>query len=139
MRIFGSRKWPSLDLYSPGGRGDIKKPSLADYDRLARTARDQGRSAVGRPGWMSAHRSRIRSLFAVVFGTEGRGVYRCLVTAVLDDGSGGSFTLDVSRRDYDALLDVTTEELVEMAHLHLLHLPPIDLDPDQRETWEHTE
>ncbi|TDC04572.1 hypothetical protein E1267_22370 [Nonomuraea longispora] len=139
MRLFRRRKWPRLDLYSPGGRGDIKKPSLADYDRLARTARDQGRSAVGRPGWMSEHRGRIRSLFAVVFGTEGSGVYRCLVTVVLDDGSGGSFTLDVSRGDYDALPDVTPEELVEMAHLHLLHMPPIELDPGQRETWEHPE
>ncbi|GAA3649344.1 hypothetical protein GCM10022224_010090 [Nonomuraea antimicrobica] len=139
MRIFRARKWPSLDLYSPGGRGDIKRPSPADYERLARTARDQGRSAVGRPGWMAAHASRIRSLFAVVFGTEGPGVYRCLVTAVLDDGSGGSFTLDVSHADFDALPDVTADELVEMAHLYLLDMPPIDLDPDQQASWEDPE
>ncbi|MER6951514.1 hypothetical protein ABT294_46615 [Nonomuraea sp. NPDC000554] len=139
MRIFGGRKWPSLDLYSPGGRGDIKKPSLADYERLARNAREQGRSAVGRPGWLAAHGDRVRSLFAVVFGTEGPGVYRCLVTAVLDDGSGGSFTLDMSHADFDALPDVTADELVGMAHLYLAEMPPIDLDPDQRETWEHPE
>lgn len=130
MRIFGGRKWPGLDLYSPGGRGDIKKPSLADHERLARDARERGRNATGRPDWLAAREDRLRSLFAVVFGPEGPDVYRCLVIAVLDDGTGGSFTLDMTRADFEALPDVTPDELALMAHLYLAEMPPVELDPE---------
>ncbi|GAA4503407.1 hypothetical protein GCM10023191_056290 [Actinoallomurus oryzae] len=138
-RSFEGGKWPDVDLYAAGGRGDIKTSSTPELERLMAAAGENGWSAVGRPAWLRAHRDRIRSLFLVVFGVEEHTVYRCLVTAVLDDGSGGGFTLDMSFDDFNGLPDVTPKELTRLAHLYLARFPPVELDPAQQEAWERLE
>jgi hypothetical protein len=126
------RKWPTIDLYMKAGRGDIKALSPSDLEHLMVVAREKGWSAVGRPAWLDAHKDPIRSLWMVVFGLEEPALLRCMVIAVLDDGSGGSFTLDVSLADFNRLPDATPEELAMLGHLYLAHFPPLELDPDQR-------
>jgi len=66
-----------------------------------------------------------------VVALELPSVYRCLVTVILDDESGGRFTLDVAFDDFNHLPDVTLKTLVELAHRYLLSYPYLDLDPDQ--------
>ncbi|MFB9833004.1 hypothetical protein [Actinoallomurus acaciae] len=139
MRMFGRRRrrrWPSVDLYVPGGRGDIKTLSVPRLESLMSAAPEHGWSAVGRPSWLDANRHDIRSLLIVIVGTAEPPVYRCLVTAVLGDGSGGAFTLDVSPADFAALPDITPAESTRLAHLYLASFPPLDLDPAQQESWE---
>jgi hypothetical protein len=136
MRFFErgrSRNWPTVDLYATAGRGDIKAPSLPDVERLMAVAGEQAWHAVGRPAWWDTHRDRIRSAWMVVFGPEASALLRCLVIAVLDDRSGGSFTLDVRPADFDRLPDATPAEQTTLAHLYLAGFPPLHLDPDQRE------
>ncbi|GAB2859761.1 hypothetical protein GCM10027176_72460 [Actinoallomurus bryophytorum] len=102
-------------------------------ERLMTVAREKEWSAVGRPAWWGAHKDRVRSLWMVVFGPEGTTLLRCIVIAALDDGSGGSFTLDVHPADFDRLPDATPEELTMLAHAYLARFPPLELDLDQRE------
>jgi hypothetical protein len=128
------RKWPTVDLYATAGRGDIKALSPPGLEHLMAVAREKGWNAVGRPAWSGAHRDRVRSMWMVVFGPEGSALLRCIVIAVLDDGSGGSFTLDVLPADFDRLPDATPEEQTMLAHMYLAGFPPLELDPDQRES-----
>jgi hypothetical protein len=74
-----------------------------------------------------------------VLGIEGRSVYRCFVTAVLDDKSRHSFTLDVSSDDFDRLRDMPLPGVVALAHRYLLDFPHLDLDPDQKDSWNQIE
>jgi hypothetical protein len=91
--------------------------------------------ANGRPDWLQAQRDHIAALMLTVFGIEGRGVYRCLVMAVLDDKSAYSFTLDVSSAEFNRLRDLPLRDVVSLAHRHLLAFPHLDLDPAQKESW----
>jgi hypothetical protein len=127
------RKWPTVDLYTTAGRGDIKAMSPPALELLMAVAREKEWSAVGRPAWWGAHKDRVRSLWMVVFGSEGTTLLRCIAIAVLDDGSGGSFTLDVHLADFNRLPDATPEELAMLAHSYLARFPPLELDLDQRE------
>ncbi|TDB84281.1 hypothetical protein [Actinomadura sp. 7K534] len=72
---------------------------------------------------------------ATAIGTEGRSVYRCLIIAVLEDKSQCNFTLDVSVEDFNGLTDASVKEVVTLAHRYLLGVPPLDLDPAQKESW----
>jgi len=138
MRLPGwmrGQKWPTIDLYTPRGRSDIKRLSVADLERLQATAAANPWSAVGRPTWVREHKDRIRQVMLRVFVVEHPSVYRCLVTVILDDESGGEFTLEVAFQDFNRLPDITRKMLVELAHRRLLSYPDIKLDSDQEETW----
>ena len=127
------RKWPRVDLFEPGGRGDIKTLSAEDLERLMTAA--QGRwSATGRPRWFAAERESVLQIMMVVTGAEGPSVYRCIVTVIVKgDGSytGRSFTLDVSRKDFDDLSDISEQTLVGLAHHYLADFPMLPLDAGQ--------
>jgi hypothetical protein len=131
-----SFKWPRIDVYGSGSRGDIKLLSVHDLDRLTVSATTNPTwSANGRPEWLEEQENRIRTLMLAVVGTEGRGVYRCLVTAVLDDESKCKFTLDVSVDDFDGLPDLSLDAVLSLAHKYLLGFPSLELDPAQKESW----
>jgi len=108
---------------------------VADLERLQATAAANPWSAVGRPTWVRERKDRIRQVMLRVFVVEHPSVYRCLVTAILDDESGGEFTLEVAFEDFNQLPDITGKMLVELAHRRLLSYPDIKLDPDQEQTW----
>jgi hypothetical protein len=72
----------------------------------------------------------------VVFGPEGSALLRCIVTVLLVDGSGGRFTLDVSKLDLDALDDMGDKDVVVHAHRYLATFPQLDLDRNQAATWD---
>ncbi|MET3424585.1 hypothetical protein BJ973_003797 [Actinoplanes tereljensis] len=55
---------------------------------------------------------------------------------VLEDRSKHSFTLDVSRRDFDRLRDLSLRDVVSFAHRYLADFPSLDLDPAQKESWK---
>lgn len=134
MGIFGKRagrKWPTLDIYGNAARGDIKTATVDKLAGLMAKAAAGPWSAVGRPEWFGQHRDGVSRILLVVFGTEEPSAYRALVTVILEDSSGGSFTLDLAVDDFDDLPDVGTEALVTLAHRYLLTFPPIDLDPEQ--------
>jgi hypothetical protein len=131
-------RWPRIDLYQPKGRSTIKSLTRENLYRLIGDATDRGWSANGRPDWLREHEDRFRSATLVVFGPEGASLWRCIVTVVLADDSGGRFTLDVSTSALDNLPDLDEKAVVILAHRYLATFPPIDLDPDQAASWEES-
>jgi hypothetical protein len=138
IRRFRRRfKWPKIEVYGFRSQGDIKLLSVQELERLTVAASANPKwSASGRPEWLQEQRTHIKTLLLTVFGTEGRGVYRCLVMATLDDKSKCSFTLDVSVDDFNRLPDMPLEDVVSLAHRYLVSFPPLELDPAQKERWE---
>lgn len=133
-------KWPPVDIYGKGRRGDIKTVSVSELERLqAAAAANPQWSAVGRPIWLREHKDRIRYVMLTVTEIEHPSVYRCMVNVILDNRSGGRFTLEVPFKDFNRLADVNPKMLVTLAHEYLLTLPFLDLDPDQAETWKRLE
>lgn len=131
------RRWPTLDLYQPGGSSVIKSLSPEVLKRLMDDATHNPRwSANGRPEWFHEHEDQVQSVTLVVFGTEGAGAVRCIVAVVLSDRSGGRFTLDVAANELDALPDLDNRVVVGFAHEYLASFPHIALDPDQAASWE---
>lgn len=128
--------WPRIDLYQPGGRSTIKYLTREDLRQLMSEATNHGWSANGRPDWFAQHEENYRSANLVIFGPEGAGLWRCIVTVILADDSGGRFTLDVSASRLDSLRDLDRREVVLLAHRYLATFPPIDLDPGQAVTWD---
>ncbi|MEU8804884.1 hypothetical protein [Spirillospora sp. NPDC048819] len=123
-------------MYGFKSRGDIKMLTVLDLERLTTLASANPKwSAEGRPEWLREQGGNITTLMATVIGTEGRSVYRCLIVAVLADKSKCNFTLDVSIEDFNRLPDVPLKEVVTLAHKYLLGVPPLDLDPAQKESW----
>lgn len=138
IRRFRRQAWPHLGLY-PSGLSDIKEMSPEDVERLMNRAEERGWSAVGVPDWFRRGKDNIHHVMLVVFGVEERSVYRCVATAILNDRSGHSFTLDVAIGDFNGFPNITTERLVELAHLYLAGFPMLPLDPDQEEAWKRLE
>lgn len=132
-------KWPASDVYVPGGRGDIKVASPGDLERLTAVAAKNPWSAVGRPEWFAGVRDNIRDVMLVILGVEHPSVYRCIVTVILKDGSGGRFTLDVSFADFHSLPDISFKGLVLLSHQYLVSFSALKLDPSQEESWKRLE
>ena len=132
------RKWPKIDLYQKGGSGSMKMVSESALDHLMSKADVNKWNAVGRPDWFQQHRPQFLRAVLVIFGTEGSSLYRCIVTVILDDGTGGRFTLDVSVSDYDTLEDLDEQATVIMAHDYLATFPVIGLDDAQAQTWDQS-
>ena len=107
---------------------------MNDLERLQAAAHSNPWSAVGRPAWFREHKDRIAHVMLNVVALELPSVYRCPVTVIPDDESGGQFTLDVAFDDFNRLPDITLKTLVELAHRYLLSYPYLDLDPDQAES-----
>ena len=125
MRIF-RRNWPTLALYGNRARSEIKELTTSQLDHLMAMAASGPWSATGRPAWFEANREQVRRILLVSIGTEEPDGYRGLVTVILTDGTGGSFTLDLAVREFEQLPDVSHEELVTLAHLYLMTFPPLD-------------
>lgn len=138
MFLHSKRKWPLIDLYQKGGPGNIKIVTEDDLDRLMRKSSANGWSAEGRPEWFAQHRSQLKEALLVVFGREGKSVYRCIATVVLRDGTGGRFTLDIEVKDFDGLEDLSDRATVIMAHRYLATFPSMGLDDAQAKTWEQS-
>jgi hypothetical protein len=138
MWLRRKKRWPTINLYQRGGTGVIKVLSEIELDRLMGQAASVGWSADGRPEWFQQHRGQFQAATLVVFGIESPGVWRCIATVVLADGSGGRFTLDVSESDLDALTDMDGEAVVVLAHRYLATFPPLDLDEGQAATWDES-
>jgi hypothetical protein len=120
------RRWPSIDLYQDGGTGAIKTASAAELEHLMTKAADNHWSANGRPAWFAEHRAEFAEAFVVVFGPEGaKGVYRCVTTVLLEDKTGGFFSLDMWKKDFDALNDLGRTATVLAAHRFLMTFPHI--------------
>jgi hypothetical protein len=101
-------------------------------------ATDRGWSANGRPAWFREHDHQFGTAYLVVFGPEGLALWRCIVTVILADGTGGRFTLDVSASGLSALPDMDSRAVVILAHKYLATFPPVDLDADQAATWDES-
>jgi hypothetical protein len=127
-----------IDLYQEGGPGTIKLVSEGELDRLMRKAIASEWSAEGRPEWFRQHRSQFKAAMLVVFGREGSAAYRCIATVILQDGSGGRFTLDVAVSDYETLPDLDDQATVILAHRYLATFPPVNLDDAQSKTWDRS-
>lgn len=128
MRIF-RRSWPTLAIYGNRARSDIKVVTAERLERLMALAADGPWSATGRPAWFAENRDEVRRILLVSIGTEEPDGCRGLVTVVRNDGTGGSFTLDLSTAEFERLPDVSREELITLAHRFLLTFPPIDPEP----------
>ncbi|WP_327580898.1 hypothetical protein OHA25_33430 [Nonomuraea sp. NBC_00507] len=142
MRPFNSRnrkKWPTIDIWQPAGRGDIKTLTVESLGALVATAQRHQWSAEGRPEWLRAHRDRLRQLFLVIFGKEDASVYRCIVAVILNDDSEHSFTLDVAADDFDALPDLGYDALVTLGHSYIARFEHVPLDPSQEAAWRSLE
>jgi hypothetical protein len=132
------RRWPAIDLYQRGGRSTINILSRADLDQLMSEAAHRGWNAIGRPDWFRQHADQFRTAMLTVFGSEGSGLWRCIVTVILADGSGGRFTLDVSTSALEALDELDDRSVVVLAHRYLATFSPVDLDVDQASTWDQS-
>lgn len=71
--------------------------------RLCATARSGHYSATGRPRWLQENGGAVRRAVLAVFGPDGPGVLRCVVTLELDTAEWRWFSLDVAARDLLAL------------------------------------
>jgi hypothetical protein len=131
-----SDRWPSIEnkigIHMPGV---IRRASVRDLLKIGDDAKKNGWSSAGRPLWTVEHSSQIRDLFITVL-SEDRGFLRCSVTAVLTDGTGGHFSLDMSRRKFDELPDLSQEELVTLAFRYFKMFRNIPLDADQQAEWD---
>jgi hypothetical protein len=116
-------------------RGVIKRASVQDILRLGTEAAEHHWSARARPVWLRDHAEIISALFVTILSEES-GYIRCSVIVVLSDGSGGHFSLDVDPSRFEALEDVSQEELVALAHRYFRRFPSVPLDPDQQAGWD---
>lgn len=124
------RRWPVIaGMHQVGGISTIKVASAADLERLMMEAEAAQWSAIGRAEWLGQHRQRFKTATLIIFGTEGPKIWRCVTTVLLTDGSGGTFTLDVSHSSFDALQDIDQQGLIMLAHRYLLSLPFVPLAP----------
>jgi hypothetical protein len=131
-----NQEWPEIDLYQRNGSSRIKTVSAPGLGTLIEKATDGGWSANGRPDWLREHQSSFREATLVILGKEEPALWRCIATVILTDGTGGRFTIDVSKPDYQALPDLDRAAVVTLAHLYLGSFPPIPLDEDQAETYD---
>jgi hypothetical protein len=130
------RAWPQVkNRAGLLSRGDIKRISVNDLERLAHQAKLRHWSGQGRPDWLHAHCEQLADLYLTYIQEEVGGCIRCSVTAILVDGSGGHFGVDVSPEDFDAFPDIGQADIVRLAHSYLQTYPHIPLDDAQREAW----
>jgi hypothetical protein len=106
---------------------------------LMRVADERPWSGKGRPAWVSDRGHDIDRIFAIIFGVESPGVFRCLAIVFMKGGDGWNFPLDVSFEDFAALPDVSVSELARTAQEMLYRLPMLSLDPDQEAGWRRLE
>ncbi|NAS20656.1 hypothetical protein GT755_03030 [Herbidospora sp. NEAU-GS84] len=136
-RMFRFGRWPRVpNRFGVIERGDIKELSTEDLYRLVEAASRNKWSGRGRPDWLADHRAELTDIYLTFLLEETKGVFRCSTTVVLRDGTGGHFSLDVTRADFDRLPDVKRAGLVDLAHRFLSIFPNIPLDAAQREAWD---
>ncbi|MFF0773412.1 hypothetical protein ACFYUK_31275 [Nonomuraea wenchangensis] len=58
------------------------------------------------------------------------------MTALLRQGGGGHFGLDVARDEFNSLPDLQESAVIELAHRFLQSIPTIRLDADQQAAWD---
>lgn len=70
----------------------------------------------GRPAWLAQRAHEVRAAHLRVFGVDSPGVYRCIVTLETRNGEFRFYTLDVAKRDFDALPALSRRQLIELAN-----------------------
>lgn len=115
--------------------GTLKVATLEEIVALSAKARQRHWSGQGRPGWLSEHSADLQRLYVEVLIPD-REYVRCSIVAILGDGTGGHFAVDISREDLDGLPDVSPQELNDLAHRYLLTFKSIPLDRAQQAAWD---
>lgn len=129
-------KWPIIkNRIGTPVRGVIKEASVRDILRLSAEAKARHWSATARPSWLAENSGQIESVFVTLL-VEDRDYLRCSVVAVLMDGSGGHFSLDMSQHSFDKLRDLNMERLATLAHRYINSFTSIPLDPGQQAKWD---
>lgn len=129
-------KWPIIkNRIGTPVRGVIKEASVQDILRLSAEAKGRHWSATARPSWLTEHSGQIESIFVTLL-VEDRNYLRCSVVAILMDGSGGHFSLDMSPHSFDKLRDLNMERLVTLAHRYINSFASIPLDSGQQAKWD---
>jgi len=130
------KKWPIVkNRIGFPTRGTIKEASVQDIQRLSAEAKDRHWSATARPAWLAEHSAQIESIFVTILA-EDSGYLRCSVVAILLDGSGGHFSLDISPLSFDKLKDLGKDRLVSLAHRYINSFASIPLHSDQQAKWD---
>lgn len=134
--LISSQKWPVINnKVGIPARGVIKRASVREVLELAgEAAATPGFSAQARPEWIRENSKQIKDLLMVIL-TVNQGYVRCSVTAILADGTGGHFALDVKNSKFDDLRDLTWNETVDLAHRYLNSFSSVPLDLRQEEEW----
>ncbi|WP_218010790.1 hypothetical protein [Herbidospora mongoliensis] len=110
--------------------------SPGELERLANQAAEHDWSGRGRPDWFAEHRAEVKDVYLTFLSEETNEVLRCSTTVVLRDGTGGHFSLDIAKTEFERLRDVGDEVLVDLAHRFLYAFPNIPLDAPQQEAWD---
>jgi hypothetical protein len=135
VNLGARKKWPVVkNRIGVPVRGTIKEASVQDILRLSAEAKDRHWSATARPSWLTEHSGQIESIFVTLL-VEDRNYLRCSVVAILLDGSGGHFSLDMSPLSFDKLRDLGKERLVSLVHRYINSFTSIPLDSDQQTKW----
>lgn len=135
-KILTRKKWPIvMNRIGVPAQGVIKRASVQDVLRLNTEAKRRHWSATGRPEWLREHSGDLEDLCVTILSKE-RDYIRCSVVAILRDGSGGHFSLDVSSAEFDDLQDLDQQKLVSFAHSYFHSFSSIPLDPGQRAEWD---
>lgn len=130
------RRWPKVkNRVGFLARGDIKRASVGEVERLSRQAALNHWSGQGRPAWLDSHCGEIADIYVTSLSAEAAGFFRCSVLVVLSDGSGGHFRVDMSPKDFRRLRNVGRKALVEMSHAYIKTFRNIKLDPYQAGKW----
>jgi len=131
------RRWPKVKNRAGFlARGHIKKASIVNIELLSRRAALNHWSAQGRPVWLKSHRENVRDIYVTFLHVEAVDCFKCSVLVVLNDGSGGHFSVDISSRDFRRLESVRRKSLVQLAHAYIYTFRNIKLDPAQAGEWE---
>ena len=130
------KKWPIvINRIGVPMQGVIKSVSVQDVLRLIAEAKRHHWTAAGRPEWLREHSNDLQDLLVTILSKE-RDYIRCSVVAILQDGSGGHFSLDISSTEFDTLPDLDQETLVSFAHNYFHSFSSIPLDPGQQAEWD---
>jgi hypothetical protein len=127
------RRWPKFTGTDSPDTDDrcsaIKVVTTEGLEELMALAlRTPGASAAGRPEWLEEHRAELGAHYVVTYGPQ-REHYLCLVISELAGEPAGFYRLDIPRRTFHALPDISPARLVTFARRHLTAPGLIPPDP----------
>lgn len=130
-------RWPTVrNGVGLSVNGIVKRTSIQEVLDLAAEAAASGFSAQARPAWLRENSDQIKDLFVTILAVNSDGYIRCSVVAILSDGSGGHFPLDIKPSRFEKMKAVGYEGIVDLAHRYLNYFKSIPLDPGQQVEWD---